>query len=197
MLKDIFFYPLALILTALLIGGAMSLGDYEVLTPEDIRAQGFTVEGSDLAALTAAPGTNYEYMAETPNDPAFARLVSTLARDVAPPSPGIFAALNPNYETAFAQHNLRLTITARSSPKDGLREFDMAYFTAGSGDSGWKRQSLTSDWADYVFEFTPGAVKGEGELDYFSIWPGVTGEPLTMDVKSMRVEVLGGSNKAP
>ncbi|MEP1229238.1 MAG: hypothetical protein ABJG88_01040 [Litorimonas sp.] len=190
MLKDVFFYPLAGIIIALIIGGALSLGNHDVLTVNDIRQQGFTVEGPDLAGLTAAPGTNYEYIAATPNDPALARLVTTLARDVAPPSPGIFAALNPNYEAAFSQQTLRLTITARSSAKEGLAEFDMAYFTAGSGDSGWKRQTLTSEWAEYSFDFTTGAVKGEGDLDYFSIWPGITGEPLMMDVKRMRIDVL-------
>ena len=56
MLKDIFFYPLAALIIGVMIFGALSFGDYEVLTPEDIRANGFTVEGPDLATLTAAPG---------------------------------------------------------------------------------------------------------------------------------------------
>ncbi len=190
MLKDIFFYPLAALFIAIIISAALSFGDYEVLTPNQIRAQGFTVEGKNLAELTASPGTNFQYIAETPNAPAFARLVTTVARDTAPPSPGVFAALNTHYEDAFAQHRLRLTITARTSPQNGLQAFDMAYFTAGSGDSGWQRRQLTSDWANYVFEFTPGPLNDQSELDYFSIWPGDTSEPFTMDVSYMRVEVI-------
>lgn len=197
MLKDIFFYPLAALIISAMVFGALSLGDYEVLSLEDIRAQGFTVEGQDLASLTASPGTNFEYIAASANQPAYVRLVTTLARDVAPPSPGIFAALNPNYEQAFAQQDLRLTITARSSPTSGLTEFDMGYFTAGAGDSGWKRRRLTSDWTEHVLEFTPGVNTGESELDYFSIWPGVTADPLMMDVSYMRIDVLGDNSDAP
>jgi len=192
MLKDIIFYPLAAILFAFIIGGALSFGDYEYLSPDQIRTEGFTAQGKALADLTASPGTNYEYMAETPNSPAFVRLVTTLARDNALPSPGIFAALNSSYEQAFAEQRLRLTITARANRNNGLQHFDMGYFTAGSGDSGWQRRSLTSDWADYTFEFTPGALNEQSELDYFSIWPGETAEALTMDVRQMRIEVLGG-----
>ena len=192
MLKDIFFYPLAALIIGAMIFAALSFGDYEVLTPESIRANGFTVEGPDLTTLTAAPGTNYEYIAETDSAPAHARLVTTLARDVAPPSQGIFATLNPDYERAFENQRLRLTITARSSPKNGLVDFDMAYFTTNSGATGWQRKTLGKDWVDYVLEFKSGAVKDEGDISYFAMWPGVTGEPLTMDVSHMRVEVMGG-----
>lgn len=190
MLKDIFFYPLAALIMGALVYGALSFADYEVLTPEIIRAQGFTVEGENLTTLTAAPGTNFEYIAETSNHPAHARLVTTLARDVAPPSQGIFAVLNPDYELAFTKRRLRLTITARSSVKNGLSDFDMSYFTVNSGATGWKRKKLSPQWADYVLEFKSGTVKGDGDLSYFAMWPGVTGEPLTMDVARMHVEVI-------
>jgi len=194
MLKDIFFYPLAALIIGAMIYGALSIGDYEVLTPEKIRAQGYTVEGENLTTLTAAPGTNYDYMAQTDNSPAHARLVTTLARDVAPPSQGIFAVLNPDYELAFAGQTLRLTITARSSVQNGLTDFDMSYFTTSSGTTGWQRKVLGPEWADYVLEFKSGPLKdsskGEGDLSYFAMWPGVTAEPLMMDVSRMRVEVI-------
>ena len=191
MLKDIFFYPLAALIIGAMIFGALSFGDYEVLTPENIRANGFTVEGPDLATLTAAPGTNYEYIAETVNTPSHARLVTTLARDVAPSSQGIFAVLNSDYESAFENRHLRLTITARSSVHNGLADFDMSYFTTNAGATGWQRKTLTQDWSDYVLDFKFGALKGESDLSYFSIWPGITGEPLTMDVSKMHIEIIG------
>lgn len=191
MLKDIFFYPLATLIIAAMIYVALSLGSNETLTPEDIRVQGFTAEGPDLTTLTAAPGTNFDYVAPRGHARGFARLYTNLARDDAPPSQGIFASLNPNYEEAFAGHRLRLTITARASAQNGLDAFDMSYFTSGSGGTGWRRKTLTPQWEDYVIEFSPRALTEEADLSYFSIWPGVTAEPLAMDVARMRIDVLG------
>jgi len=190
MLKDIFFYPLAIIIMAAMIFGALSLGNYETLSPQDIRAQGFTVQGPDLTTLTAAPGTNYDYVPPSAGKPAYARLYTNLARDVAPPSQGIFASLNPNYEEAFEGYHLRLTITARSSAQNGLDNFEMSYFTSSLGATGWRRKALTAQWDDYVIEFTPRPLKGEPDLNYFSIWPGITSEPLAMDVARMHIDVL-------
>jgi len=95
-----------------------------------------------------------------------------------------------DYERAFATQRLRLTITARASAIQGLEYFDMGYFTAGSGDSPWNRKALTSNWTEYVMEFTPKALTANIGLDHFSMWPGETAELLKMDVKEMRVMVL-------
>lgn len=190
MLKDILFYPLALLIIAAMIFGALSLGSHEALSLDDIRMQGFTVEGPDFETLTAAPGTNFDYIGPRENEGGFARLYTNLAREDAPPSQGIFAALNPIYEEAFAGHRLRLTITARASAQNGLSDFDMSYFTSSSGATGWKRKTLSSQWEDYVLEFSTLPLTSEPDLNYFSIWPGVTAEPLSMDVARMRIEII-------
>ena len=148
------------------------------------------MSGEDLAQLTAQPGTQAVFIAASGTEPAYARLISTVARATIDPKPGIFAPLGPDYEQAFATQRLRLTITARSSAIKGLEAFDMGYFTAGSGDSPWIRKPLTPVWEDYVMDYTPGALTDKRGLDHFSMWPGETAELLTMDVREMRVEVL-------
>jgi len=102
----------------------------------------------------------------------------------------VFAPLNSDYERAFAGEKLRMTITARQSRSQPLEEFDMGYFTAGAGDSGWFRRALTPDWQDYSFEFTPGLPKATADIDYFGVWPGDSAEELSMDISKMRIEVL-------
>ncbi|WP_409432789.1 hypothetical protein ACJ3XI_11365 [Litorimonas sp. RW-G-Af-16] len=193
MLRDLYFYPLAALAISLIIGLALSFGNYDRPSDAELLREGYTMEGEDLTKLTTGTGTHSEFIAAVGDTPAFARLWSDIARDNIPPYAGVFAPLNSDMERAFAGRRLRMTVTARQSRNDPLTEFDMAYFTAGPGDSGWQRRQLTSDWAEYSFEFTPPLPTAEPDIDYFGIWPGDTAEPLSMDVAKMRIEVLDNS----
>lgn len=190
MLKDIFFYPLAVFMIFCMIAVALSFGDGDVLTGEQIRAQGFTAQGQNLTKLTAAPGIDFDFIPASSGEPAYVQLYTNLARDVAPPSQGVFAPLGAVYDEAFAGHKLRLTITARASAQNGLSEFDMAYFSGSSGWTGWTRKTLGPDWADYVIDFEMKPLSEEPDLNYFSMWPGFTAEPLRMDVKYMNAQII-------
>lgn len=190
MLKDRYFYPLAAIIVAAMIVFALSLGERIDLTDREIWNNGYTMEGEELVRLTAQPGTQAIYVAAAGGESAFARLSSTAARESLPPGPGVFAPLGPQYERAFATRLLRMTVTARASRINPLDHFDMGYFSAGSGDSGWKRRELTESWTDYSIEFRPGALTAQQGLDHASVWPGEMAEVLNMDVKKIRVEVL-------
>ncbi|MEP4193028.1 MAG: hypothetical protein ABJN51_18200, partial [Sneathiella sp.] len=169
MLKDKIFYPLAALIVALMIAVALSFGDRVDLTDVDVWRDGYTMSGEDLVRLTAQPGTQAVFVAAAGGEPAYARLTSTAARDSLPPGPGVFAPLGPRYERAFATRNLRMTITARASRLNPLETFDIGYFSAGSGDSGWKRKTLTPDWSEYVLEFRPGALTAAQGLDHASV----------------------------
>ena len=191
MLKDRYFYPLAAVIVAGMIAFALSFGERIDLTDREIWDDGYTMQGEDLARLTAQPGTQAVFVAEAGGETAYSRLTSTAARATLPTDkPGVFAPLGPQYERAFATRKLRMTITARASRINPLDHFDMGYFSAGSGDSRLIRKELTTDWEDYVFEFSPGALTENQGLDHFSVWPGETAELLNMDVKYMHVEVL-------
>ena len=158
MLKDRFFYPLAALIVVAMVAVALSFGERIDLTDREIWNSGYTMTGEDLVRLTAQPGTQAVFVAAASEEPAYARLTSTAARDSLPPGPGVFAPLGPQYERAFASRDIRMTVTARSSRINGLETFDIGYFSAGSGDSGWKRKTLTADWKDYVLDFRPGTL---------------------------------------
>lgn len=190
MLKDRFFYPLALALIAGMIWFALSRASVTRLSDACIWHNGFATQGEDLVTLTASPGTAYDYFAATSNDPAYIVATTQIPRRDAPASAGVFAALGPDYERAFAGQKIRLTVRARQGRKNPLAEFDMGYFTAGAGDSGWRRRALTPVWQDYVLDFAPKVPNGDPDLDYFGVWPGEDGEQETMDVASMKIEVL-------
>lgn len=190
MLKDRFFYPLAALIVAAMIGFALSFSDPPELTDVEIWKNGYRMSGEDLVRLTAQPGTQSVFVAASGGDPAYARLTSTVARGSLPPGPGVFAPLGPQYERAFAAQDIRMTITARASRQNPLETFDIGYFSAGSKDSGWIRKTLTPEWKDYILHFNPGPLTERRGLDHASIWPGETAELLNVDVKEIRVTVL-------
>jgi len=191
MLKDWLFYPLAALTVLGMVIFALSFAEEFDLTDCEIWTQGYVMTGEDLSRLTAQPGTQAEFVAQAGEQPAYSRLTSTVARETLPSDkPGIFAPLGVEYERAFATQRLRLTIAARSSANSGLDHFDMGYFSAGSGDSPWIRKNLTKTWKNYVMDYRPGALTAQVGLDHFSMWPGETGELLSMDVREMRVKVL-------
>jgi len=190
MLKDRFFYPLALAFIAGIIWFALSLSTQTKLTDACIWHNGFIAQGEDLITITASPGTAYEYVGATPSNPAHIVAMTQIPRRDAPASAGIFAALGPDYERAFAGQKIRLTIRARQGRKDPLTQFDMGYFTAGAGDSGWRRRTLTPEWKNYVLDFAPKPPTSDPDLDYMGIWPGEAGEQETMDIEFMKIDVV-------
>ena len=190
MLRDLYFYPLALMVIAAVIGAALMSGEHETLSPQDILEQGYSAEGQGLSRLVASPGTNYEFVSEKGSQPAYVIMWTDIARANIGGSAGVFAPLGPDYERAFGGQDLRMTITARQSAANPLTEFDMGYFTATVGDSAWQRRALTPDWQDYSFTFSPNPPRGEADIDYFGIWPGEAGSGQRMDVSKMRIEVL-------
>lgn len=190
MIKDRFFYPIALAFMAGMIWFALSKSSVTKLSDACIWHNGFITQGEDLITLTASPGTTYEYRGATQNDPAHVVMMTQIPRKDAPPSAGVFAALGPDYERAFAGQKIRITVRARQGRKTPLAEFDMGYFTAGAGDSQWRRRTLTPDWADYVLDFAPKPPNGDPDLDYAGVWPGEAGEQETMDVEYIKIDVL-------
>lgn len=196
MLKDRFFYPLALVLIAGMVWFALSRATVTTLSDACIWQNGFITQGEDLVTLTASPGTTYEYIGATPNDPAHIVAKTEIPRRTAPASAGIFAALGPDYERALAGQQIRVTVRARQGRKNPLPEFDMGYFTAGAGDSGWRRRTLTPEWKDYVLDFAPKPPNGDPDLDYLGVWPGEEGEQKTMDIEFMKIDVLSKPESA-
>jgi len=102
MLKDRFFYPIAAAFIALMIWFALSRGTNIKISEACILENGYEARGDDLVSLTASPGTTYEFVGATATNPAHVIMMTEISRVDAPASAGIFAALGPDYEKAFA-----------------------------------------------------------------------------------------------
>lgn len=186
-MKDWLFYPLAGLVIAGLIYGALSFGGKPVpLTTDEVLRDGFVLEGPQLELLTASPGTTLTLGADT------VTLKSHIAKNQAPASAGVFGTLSTEYETAYADKMLEISVRAKSEITSA--RFEVGYFTAGAGDSGWKEFDLTPNYQDHTFFFRPGPVGATPGADYIGIWPGKTGiqDPVQIERISVKVLASGG-----
>jgi hypothetical protein len=190
-MRDRFFYPLLVLVIAGILYLAVLPGiRHGNLSPEDIINEGYTLSGLDLQKLTAAPGTEVSFIGGQGELPLLAVLSSNNPRKLANASAGVFGTLGPNYEAGFGGYDLEITITARAGRDKPLSEFKAGYFTVGVGDSRWQNFTLSANFEDYIFNFTPKPPKGNPGNDFVGIWPGDEGKSETMELKSIRIRIL-------
>jgi len=189
-MKDFYFYTLSATFVATSILIAMMHSTEIKVSDECIVENGFIAQGKELKNLTSSPGTSFTFVAASQSSPAYITASSHVPRVNAQASAGIFAVLGPDYERVLGGRALSMTVSARKNRVYALDEFDMGYFTAGAGDSGWKTRKLTNVWRDYVLYFTPTSSQSEPDIDYLGIWPGVRGEKKLMDLRYIKVKVL-------
>ena len=193
MLKDRFFYPIALALIAGIIWIALSQAEISNIISADVCKSGYTVEGEDLMLLEAGPGTNYDYFGAQGENAAYVSLYSHIARDKAdPPSAGVFAPIGYLYAQVFHGKTIRMTIRAKAGRRNPLDSFDTGYFSLTAGATQWQKFDLTDSFQDFSFDFSPRKVEPTEDIDYFGIWPGVEGKQTVMDVEKFQVTVLSG-----
>lgn len=187
MFRDRIFYPLAVVVVAAIIGLALSFGGGEDFSDEQIIAEGWSLSGPDLNALTISPGSNGAFVAE---DGGYIQLSQFTADGDGPASIGVFATLGPAHERAFAGRPLRLTFRARAGRINPLKEFDVAYYPMEGPPSGWTTFELGPDWQDYTVNYTPPIIDAMENVDLVAVFPGRAGENQTVDLASMKIEVL-------
>lgn len=192
-MKDRFFYPLMVIVIGSILALALLPGrETGGVSDQDVLKNGFVLSGSDLQKLAIAPGTALRFPNTQDGAFSYAVMSSNLPRKMAPPSAGIFGILGPKYERLFAEKMLKITVSARQGQDNPLDDFEMGYFTVGTGDSGWKTFELTPQFEDYIFTFRP-KKNTEPDNDYIGIWPGVEGKSKTMEVRAIKVEIVASN----
>ncbi|WP_018148888.1 hypothetical protein [Henriciella marina] len=112
---------------------------------------------------------------------------ATLADD---PIRGPHFILDRDLETVFAGREVRITIRARAADQYGAEQMRVNYSVGSAIESGWEKFTITREFADSVFtwtppERTPGTDAG---YDYLGIRPVVPEKQRAILVQSVVFE---------
>ncbi len=190
-MRDLYFYPLALILVGAILAVAILPGRGQTgLSAAQIRQDGYTLSGDHLRKLTQAPGTVATFSQNQPGAFTFAVLSTNLPRGIVEPSAGVFATLGTHYADVFTGEQIKVTVRARRGRTHPLQTLQFAYFTVVAGNSGWRDFELSDTFADYSFIYSPAPHDGPNPVHYVGIWPGDGGKNETVEIQNIRVEIL-------
>ena len=165
-------------------------GEAETQSDADVLRKGYVLSGTDFAALTASPGTNFVAPDLETGEPDYAVLSAQITQEKEQASIGIFATLGPQYEKVFAERDIEITVRARQGRVQPSESFQVGYYTLDAGASGWQTFDLTDRFEDYAFRFRPGLPQDEAEIDYLGIWPSTVGANKTIEVEKITVKVV-------
>lgn len=117
----------------------------------------------------------------------------TLSED---PIQGPHFMLAPDLEVAFAGRPIRITVTARAADKYGASEMRLHYWVGSGVGSGWETFTLTREFRDISFEYTP-PPRNEGTdpgYDYLAIRPVIPEQERALFVSKVTLEPLAAAS---
>lgn len=194
-MRDLYFFGGAALLSVLMIGGAMA---HDPRT----RASAPLSVGIGQRNLVSVAGLDLNRFRQTRRDTvtlirknenvSYLRLTSrrnsdlpTVAKDVA------YLPLSTDLQMAFAEKNLKVTMSARSAPENGSPAMRLQYSAGSEGNSDWRSFLLTPEWEDYTFYFTPPASRGDLGLDFFAVWADPDGLGRGVEVRKVTFDTRG------
>jgi hypothetical protein len=192
-LKDIVFFPLAILVAALMIGGAMMVGGDAPKCgpvggaggPADYRFA--RVEGANLCRMEGRKGFEVNL-----NDD-----ILTITAEPKPPLPDYDQ--NPHFvlagdlETVYAGQILKVSVTAKPSVGAGAEAFEVLYSTGNAGDSDWPTFQLRPDWQTYDFTFNvpQKLLESAVAFDYLAIRPVPGEKARSLEIKDIEMRRFG------
>jgi len=155
------------------------------------NAEDLTVQGRELNRFL--PGNYDGIRVITP--PGATEPVLQITRSVEEqyddPRSGPNIVLAEDLEWAFESRPIEVVIEARSAGDFPASQFEADYFARTESESGWHKFDLTPDFKPYSFTYKVpprGPIEGH---DYIGIRPVVPDKHRVMEVKSVRIHVLG------
>lgn len=182
-LPDWAFYPLAAALTAGMIAGALSLGESNYRSPEQILEDGVRYEGEQLDAVTLGNGLEAAFLIE--GEVRFARITASRGPLDGPQSAGAFYGLLPQEIEALQGHALEIRVWARRSSEQGAEGVRISLFTPGVGQGSWQRVTLGSDFEAISLTVTPPACNWN--YGYLGLWPDWEFNADTVEIRAVEI----------
>lgn len=188
-MRDLYFFGAAALLSVVMISGAMAFDPRtEATAPLSVgtgERNYISVTGQDLNRIRQARRDTVTLIREKEGQ-TFLRITSrrngdlpTAAKDVA------YLPISTDLQLAFAEQNLKITISARSAPLNGSPAMRLQYSSGSDGNSDWRSFLLTPEWEDYSFYYTPPPSKGDLGLDFFAVWADPDGLGRGVEIRNL------------
>ncbi|ABI75555.1 hypothetical protein HNE_0033 [Hyphomonas neptunium ATCC 15444] len=191
-MRDKLFFPLAALLTVLMVFLAIQPGIGRLPTGavagDGLNYNRIVIEGPYLnkvisggdarAQLIREDGTYYLYI-----EAAFEALVPA-------PELGPHFRLAPDIEVQFAAQTVRVTASVRPADSRGAEQVEMNYSTGRAGDSGWQVRDLQPGFSEVSFEYDVPALESDQGVDYLGIRPVVPDKSRALIVERIVLERL-------
>ena len=185
-LPDWAFYTISSAVAAGMVATAMSLGDADQRTPEEVRAEGITFDGDNLATLTVGGGLTVEFLSE--NNTQYARISAARGPLDGMQSAGAFFTLTAQEIEALQGHRVRLTYVLRS-PQDHGADFALLnFFVPGRSQNDWENHPIESSFGAVSIDLSPPHC--DWDFAYVGVWPDWRANGNLIDLKRVELTVL-------
>jgi hypothetical protein len=197
-MKDWIFFPLALLVAAAFVFIAINpFADRAPSGPVSAggrNAEDVTVKGEELHRFVTGDTGDFGGLSFEQADGSLVLKISRLAEQkYESPRSGPHLVLAEDLEYAFSSRPIEVIVEARSVGDFAATDFEVNYMTrAGEGgESGWKKFTLTREFAPYAMQWTtPSRGASEG-YDFVGVRPVAPDKRRTIEVKSVRLHAVG------
>lgn len=191
-MRDKFFFPLAALLTVMMIFLAIQPGigrlptgavtgdgvDYSRIVIDDTYLNKI-VQGTEASAqLIRDRGTYFLYVEAAADEV------------IAAPELNPHFRIAADVETQFAGRRIRVTARVRPADVRGASQVEMNYSAGRAGDSGWRTLDLGQGFTEVTFEYDVPPLQGEQGVDYIAIRPAAPEGSRAIILESIVLERL-------
>lgn len=185
-LPDWAFYPIATLVAAGMVGGALSYGDNSLRSREEILNDGIVFEGESLNAITLGNGLSAQILGD--GDEIFARIDAVRGPFDGIQSAGAFFALSPAELEAIQGRRVRVRFTVRSADEHGAAGVRLNLFIPGVGQNAGQHVELGSEFESFTLEINPRICSWE--FGFVGLWPDWDFERNTIDLERVELTPL-------
>lgn len=186
-LNDWVFYPLAGVVIAGMVAGALAGQKPEQRTPEEILDSGVTFEGQSLFSITLGNGLDAQFISE--GEQTYVSITAARGPLDGIQSAGAFYTLTPQELEVLQGQRLRVSYSARRGRESGASNSRINLFIPGRGQGDWFESAVSNDFETIELEVTP--VSCEWAFGFIGIWPDWAADQDTIEVNRVSIMPLG------
>ncbi|PKP81306.1 MAG: hypothetical protein CVT79_11650 [Alphaproteobacteria bacterium HGW-Alphaproteobacteria-18] len=191
-MRDKFFFPLAVILTVMMVLLALQPGIGRLPTGaiagDGLNYNRIVIEGPYLNKIIAGGDARAQLIRE---DKTYYLYIEAAADALsAAPELGPHFRLAADIEVQFSGRRVRVTALVRPADTRGAQQAELNYSAGRVGDSGWQVLDLQPGFSEISFEYDVPVHQGEQGVDYIAIRPVVPDKSRAIIVERIVLERL-------